>query len=129
MLVIGVLLDPRYKLDYVSYLFEATCDNLHVQELTKVVKDTLIRLYEFYAFNINEGTSNNSSMSRQTSVEEGEKVGDDYQGSKSQSRNMKSNYKVRRQEKDCLEIKSEVDIYLLDACKDIEDESFDVLAW
>ena len=91
-MVIGVLLDPRYKLDYVSYLFEATCENLHVQELTKVVKDTLIRLYEFYAFNSNEGTSNNSSMSRQTSMEEGEKVGDDYQGSKSQSRNMKSNY-------------------------------------
>ena len=41
---------------------------------------------------------------------------------------MKSNYKVRRQEKDCLEIKSEVDRYLLDACEDIEDESFDVLA-
>ena len=68
-------------------------------------------------------------MSGQTSVKEGEKVGDDYQGSKSRSRNMKSNYKVRRQEKDCLEIKSEVDRYLLDACEDIEDESFDVLAW
>ena len=69
LLVIGVLLDPRYKLDYVSYLFKAMCDNLQVQELTKVVKDTLIRLYEFYAFNSNEGTSNNSSMSGQTSVE------------------------------------------------------------
>ena len=42
---------------------------------------------------------------------------------------MKSNYKVRRQEKYCLEIKSEVDRYLLHACEDIEDESFDVLAW
>ena len=69
LLVIGVLLDPRYKLDYVSYLFKAMCDNLQVQELTKVVKDTLIRLYEFYAFNSNEGTSNNPSMSGQTSVE------------------------------------------------------------
>ena len=59
LLVIGVLLDPIYKLDYVSYLFEATCDNLQVQEHTKVVKDTLIRLYKFYAFNSNEGTSNN----------------------------------------------------------------------
>ena len=56
-------------------------------------------------------------------------MGDDHQGSKSQGHNMKLNYKVRRQEKDCLEIKSEVDIYLLDACEDIEDESFDVLAW
>ena len=82
-----------------------------------------------YDFNSNEGISNNSSMSGQTSVEEGEKMGDDYQGSKSRSRNMKSNYKVRRQEKDCLEIKSEVDRYLLDACEDIEDEPFDVLAW
>ena len=42
LLVIGVFLDPRYKLDYVSYLFEATCDNLQVQGLIKVVKDTLI---------------------------------------------------------------------------------------
>ena len=68
-------------------------------------------------------------MSGQTSVEDGENVGDDYQGSKSQSRNMKSNYKVRRQEKNCLEIKSEADRYLLDACEDVADESSDVLAW
>ena len=30
LLVIRVLFDPRYKLGYVSYLFEATCDNLQV---------------------------------------------------------------------------------------------------
>nr|XP_048328507.1 disease resistance protein RPV1-like [Ziziphus jujuba var. spinosa] len=48
LLLIAVVLDPRYKLEYVSYLFEDAYESGMVESLTKDVKDTLYNLYDFY---------------------------------------------------------------------------------
>nr|XP_048336254.1 zinc finger BED domain-containing protein RICESLEEPER 2-like [Ziziphus jujuba var. spinosa] len=48
LLLIAIVLDPRYKLEYVSYLFEDAYESGMVESLTRDVKDTLVNLYNFY---------------------------------------------------------------------------------
>lgn len=48
LLMIEIVLDPRYKLDYVFFFFEFSYNCDMVAYLTKEVKDTFLPLYEFY---------------------------------------------------------------------------------
>lgn len=48
LLIIAVVLDPRYKLEYVSFCFENLCRAEIVEKLTANIKESLIKLYEYY---------------------------------------------------------------------------------
>jgi hypothetical protein len=40
--------DPRFKLKYVRFYFRLSNDAENDENLTKKIKDTLLRLYEYY---------------------------------------------------------------------------------
>ncbi|KAK3228383.1 hypothetical protein Dsin_000264 [Dipteronia sinensis] len=48
LLIIALVLDPRYKLDYVKFYFGDLFDEYKVNEMTYDIKELLIKLYEFY---------------------------------------------------------------------------------
>ncbi|KAK3229149.1 hypothetical protein Dsin_001030 [Dipteronia sinensis] len=48
LLLISIVLDPRYKLDYVTFCLSHLYGNDTGEEMTKGLKELLCRLYEFY---------------------------------------------------------------------------------
>lgn len=49
LLVVAVVLDPRFKMDYLKYCFTYVYDSPIYETLPKKVKDTMYRLFEFYS--------------------------------------------------------------------------------
>lgn len=49
LLFVAVVLDPRYKLDYVNWSLEEIYDKELAARMTNLVKDTLDDLYKFYS--------------------------------------------------------------------------------
>lgn len=70
-LLIVVVLDPCFKLDYVSLIFEDAYEADKVQPLTKGAKDFLYRMYEFYK---ETGTCESDTFKSTVSNGEGESL-------------------------------------------------------
>lgn len=45
---VTIVSDPRFKLKYVRFYFRLSNDAENDENLTKKIKDTLLRLYEYY---------------------------------------------------------------------------------
>lgn len=48
LLIIAVLLDPRYKLEYVNFCFKNLCHAKVVEKLIANIKESLIKFYDYY---------------------------------------------------------------------------------
>ena len=48
LLYVAIVLDPHYKLRYIMFYFKQVYENSKVEELTAMVKATLIKLYKHY---------------------------------------------------------------------------------
>ncbi|KAL5824459.1 hypothetical protein ACOSQ3_020522 [Xanthoceras sorbifolium] len=48
LLLIMVVLDPRYKLQYVYYFFKVLYGTVSVKSMTASIKDALVELYDCY---------------------------------------------------------------------------------
>ncbi|KAK2646775.1 hypothetical protein Ddye_021970 [Dipteronia dyeriana] len=67
LLIIALVLDPRYKLDYVKFCFGDLFDKNKVNEMTYDIKELLIKLYEFY--NGVDNISSSDQVSRSIPLE------------------------------------------------------------
>ena len=130
LLIVAVVLDPRYKLSFVKFCFEELYDENIVCELIKVIKGLLSSLYDFYTNNNPrcDGGSQNQSVNAVIFPSELEKKSDiiDYRLAKVAKL---SKWKKKQLEEDGVELKNEVDKYLLDDCENCFDDSFDLLNW
>ncbi|PRQ40636.1 putative ribonuclease H-like domain, hAT-like transposase, RNase-H [Rosa chinensis] len=112
--LIAVVMDPRYKLLYLSYFFpKLQQDKAMVQLMVDEVKATFIKLYEEYAEADPEAAraSIEASMPKMDSANE-LSVEED-----SHAQNISGFMKLRKKQ-DVVEIKIEVDRYLLEAAED-----------
>ena len=129
MLLIAIVLDPRYKLDYVEHCFEFIYDDDEIaSNMTKSLKTNLMCIYDQYVSG--EVTFESSQLS--TDVDSKTSDSDIGSGSISTSSATSSlilGFKKKRATKDYVEIKNDVEKYLLESQEAIEDEDFDILNW
>ncbi|KAF1870624.1 hypothetical protein Lal_00025997 [Lupinus albus] len=127
LLFVGNVLDPRFKLEYVTWSIEDTCTGDLAANILSLVKDTLEDLYKVYAQGISEnmemvygGDSSNKTLN--AALEENLK------GSKVQDvvQNKKKAWKKQKRAKTNFE-KTDLERYLTEDI--MEDEyNFDILA-
>ncbi|KAF7838952.1 zinc finger BED domain-containing protein RICESLEEPER 2-like [Senna tora] len=125
LIVIGVVLDPRYKLDYVNSTFEDIYDDLQECEaMKKKVRDTLDRLYEQYSVGVvNESVEHpqESGESSTTPDADGLPMPDFV------NTNPKGKWWSKKKN-NAADQKSDLEKYLADEIHD-NDNNFDILAW
>ncbi|KAI5335682.1 hypothetical protein L3X38_025816 [Prunus dulcis] len=130
-LIIGVVIDPRFKLRNLKHIFEEifendpTCDRLVAQK-TNEVKQLLMNMYEVYK------TSSNNMGATSTTNESGGSTNNETDSSLvfggRERKTMMEKWKKIQQESENVVITHEVDRYLLDPLESI-DEEFDILGW
>ncbi|PRQ36470.1 putative HAT dimerization domain, ribonuclease H-like domain, hAT-like transposase, RNase-H [Rosa chinensis] len=124
ILLIAVVLDPRYKLLYLEFFFpKLQADQGSVEVMIDEVKTTLSLLFDFYADEdpAAAAASRNVTMPRIESMHQ--QVDED-----SHAANLHQ-FNLLRQEKDIVVIKNELDKYLLEASEDPSNPKFEILAW
>ncbi|XP_024172299.1 zinc finger BED domain-containing protein RICESLEEPER 2-like [Rosa chinensis] len=124
ILLIAVVLDPRYKLLHLEFFFpKLQADQGCVEVMIDEVKTTLSLLFDFYADEDPAAAtaSRNVTMSRIESMHQ--QVDED-----SHAANLHQ-FKLLRQEKDVVVIKNELDKYILEASEDPSNPKFEILAW
>ncbi|XP_054800155.1 zinc finger BED domain-containing protein RICESLEEPER 1-like [Prosopis cineraria] len=126
LLIVAVILDPRYKLAYVNHIFEQLFLDLEVCMAMKIkIKDVLYRMFDEYSKGLGTSTPSNASSSTlpgssTCSMLEG-------QGGIDPGRRWLASQK----EKTSLDPQSELDKYLSSNSADDTpvDDDFDILAW
>ncbi|TXG66426.1 hypothetical protein EZV62_007701 [Acer yangbiense] len=126
LLLISVVLDPRYKLDYVTFCLGHLYGNDKGEEMTKGLKELLCRLYECYngrnSNSICTQSSNDFQLLNGMNVDKDKHDGDFRFA-------MLQKFKKMRETKDCIDTKNEVDRYMLEPSEDPYNENFDILLW
>ncbi|TXG54220.1 hypothetical protein EZV62_019476 [Acer yangbiense] len=106
LLLISVVLDPRYKLDYVTFCLGHLYGNDKGEEMTKGLKELLCRLYECYngrnSNSICTQSSNDFQLLNGMNVDKDKHDGDFRFA-------MLQKFKKMRETKDCIDTKNEVD--------------------
>ncbi|XP_057756550.1 zinc finger BED domain-containing protein RICESLEEPER 1-like [Arachis stenosperma] len=125
LLLVAVVLDPRYKLDYLCWCLEDVYDKEVSTNMTGFVKLTLETLYKFYEKEVvdDKGREDGGSSSRDV-LDDNTKVST---GAKGVSENRVNMWKKQKREKANADSKSDVERYLAEDT--VEDENFDILAW
>ncbi|KAH9727227.1 BED-type domain-containing protein [Citrus sinensis] len=127
LLLISVILDPRYKLKYVRFCFEDIFVIDEVGKKSEEVKILLIRLYEYYKdLDTRIGGCGSSSGASKSSIVDSRKFDKKVGFSKLSS---VAKFKQRIGKDDCVEMKNEVEGYLLEPCEHVDDDDFEILAW
>ena len=126
LLLISIVLDPRYKLDYVIFCLGHLYGNDKGEEMTKGLKELLCRLYECYngrnSNSIGTQSSNDFQLLNGMNVDKDKHDGDFRFV-------MLQKFKKMRETKDCIDTKNEVDRYMLEPSEDPYNENFDILLW
>lgn len=121
MLLVAVVLDPRYKLKYVKfcygYYFKLRIS--HLIELTQKLRNALDGIYEEYK-QYGSATASSSSQTSEMEVDQ----------SSLQARDPSSVFEKHLEEEECERDKSEVDTYLEEAREKIHGNTkFEILSW
>ena len=129
-----VLLDPQYKLDYVSFCFESIHDDVMVKVLVGEIEAYLMSLYKCYKSQVDDFVFHND-LSGQDVVCEQVESSDSLRllslGTTVETDagcRVLSHYKRSRQEQNTVELRNDVDRYLSDLCGELNDQ-LDVLTW
>ena len=127
LLLISVILDPCYKLKYVRFCFEDIFVIDEVGKKSEEVKNLLIRLYDYYKDLDTkiDGCGSSSGVSK-SSIVDSRKFDKKMGFSKLSS---VAKFKQRIRNYDCIEMKNEVERYLLEPCEHVDDDDFEILAW
>ncbi|KAH9684569.1 hypothetical protein KPL70_013593 [Citrus sinensis] len=127
LLLISVILDPRYKLKYVTFYFEDIFVIDEVGKKSEEVKNLLIRLYDYYKDLDTkiDGCGSSSGVSK-SSIVDSRKFDKKMGFSKLSS---VAKFRQRIGKDDCVEMKNEVKRYLLEPCEHVDDDDFEILTW
>ncbi|XLR22526.1 hypothetical protein S83_050426 [Arachis hypogaea] len=127
LILVDVVLNSRYKLDYLSWCLEDVYDKEVATSMTSFVKFTLETLYKFYSKEIVDDKVFDDGVSSSRAVL------DDKDISQSSARCVAANrvnlWKKQKKKKANADSKSDVEKYLAEDPVDIEYENFDILAW
>ncbi|XP_024019188.1 zinc finger BED domain-containing protein RICESLEEPER 2-like [Morus notabilis] len=123
LLFVVVVLDPRYKMDSLTYCFSVVYDSSTSETLAKNVKDTMYRLHEVYSGDKGESVANASSGEAATTSTTEAKTTPKEKG------RLWSKFVRKMKEKNVNEYKNDVDKYLTDPMEDPTRSNFDVLEW
>lgn len=127
ILLIVVVLDPRYKMLYLEYFFPKLQQDKNNGDLVGLmvseVKSMFLKLFKAYAASDPEAAQASLDVTLPKSANA---IADDCEDSHAQNI---QGFKKLRQEKDVVEIKDEVDKYLLEAAEDPANLKFDLLGW
>ncbi|XP_024022960.1 zinc finger BED domain-containing protein RICESLEEPER 2-like [Morus notabilis] len=123
LLFVAVVLDPRYKMDYLTYCCSIVYDSSTSETLAKNVKDTMYRLHEVYSGDKGESVANASSGEAATTSTTEAKTTPKEKG------RLWSKFVRKMKEKNVNEYKNDVDRYLTDPMEDPTRSNFDVLEW
>ena len=122
LLIIAVVLDPRYKFGYVKWRIDAFFGVTQSHSMLSSLKEVLVDLYEYYVTQYGSvSVRSNDDMPSfgrdlAETFYEKEKFRED------------SLWGQKQQEEDVSMGKSEVELYLLEPCEKLNDK-FDLLAW
>ncbi|TXG64136.1 hypothetical protein EZV62_011130 [Acer yangbiense] len=129
LLILAVVLNPRYKLGYVKFRFDSIYGVEESQSMVSKVKGVLLDLYEWY--NIFYGSSGGSAKETDDvfSIGVGGGASDDLELGRLKATDKKDSlWGIKQQQEDINKGKSEVDLYLLERAEKLN-ERIDVLAW
>ena len=115
MLLIAIVLDPRYKLDYVEHCFGFIYhDDEIASSMTKSLKTNLMCIYDWYVSG--EVTFESSQLSTDVDSKTSDSdVGSNSISTSSATSSLILGFKKKRAAKDCIEIKNDVEKYLLES--------------
>ncbi|XLS86818.1 hypothetical protein HN51_036984 [Arachis hypogaea] len=125
LLLVAVVLDPRYKLDYLCWCLEDVYDKEVSTSMTGFVKLSLETLYKFYEKEVvdDKGRKDGGSSSRDV-LDDNTKVST---GAKGVFENRVNMWKKQKRDKANVDSKLDVERYLAEDT--VEAENFDILAW
>ncbi|XP_020970084.1 zinc finger BED domain-containing protein RICESLEEPER 1-like [Arachis ipaensis] len=126
LILVAVVLDPRYKLDYLCWCLEDVYDKEVATSMTSFVKFTLETLYKFYSKEIVDDKVLDDGGGSSRAVLDDKDSGQS--SAKGVAANIVNLWKKQNKEKANADSKSDVEKYFAEDPVDVEDENFDILA-
>ena len=123
MLLVAVVLDPRFKLKYVKYCYNSIYPSQKVNELVRRITELMHRMYVHY--NMLDATSHNLSRVSQGS---NEMEVDKPNTSSWKKQKFRSSFSRHLEEEENVDSKSEVDKYLEETIEK-DENNFKILGW
>ncbi|XP_054791204.1 zinc finger BED domain-containing protein RICESLEEPER 2-like [Prosopis cineraria] len=130
LLIIAVILDPRYKLAYINHVFDQLFPALDLcMSMKNKARDTLYRLFEEYSATIGPDTSSSGSINSPSALDTN--TSNASKGKKDPGRRWLASLK---QKSSSVDTQSKLDKYLSastseDTPIDDDDDDFDILTW
>ncbi|XP_054817609.1 zinc finger BED domain-containing protein RICESLEEPER 2-like [Prosopis cineraria] len=136
LLVVAVVLDPRYKMKYLQFAFEDMFPETTQREaMTKKVSDVLYRLYDHYSSGVDTSQTQSQSQSQTQGASESsltQSLGSDRRPLTFLSSRSRASFQRFLAQKE-IEVQAdkyaEVDKYLHDELAEALDPTFDILTW
>ncbi|KAL5790142.1 hypothetical protein ACOSQ2_005030 [Xanthoceras sorbifolium] len=123
LLIIAIVLDPRFKLRYVYYCFKILYGVVSAESMTASIKDALVELYDCYHV-LHEGTDRVDGIPSFTDVGDVQ-CDDELGGSKF---DLQDGFSETVEMQDIIRGKNEVERFLLESVER-KRPTFDVLTW
>ncbi|KAK9286316.1 hypothetical protein L1049_014706 [Liquidambar formosana] len=126
MLLVAVVLDPRYKMRYVKFGYSKVYPPTKVQELTQRVRDTMTRIFEHYEVTESTLGASSTNLSQNLNGMEVDQPPISKENVKVKALHLE--YAKELEEEESVHSKSELDRYLEESVEKLA-PAFDVLDW